>query len=412
MRLEQCSQEVWMCNHCSMCTETVSDEAGWYRTCPVYGQLRFEDSSARGHNTVAFYLLEGSLKYSQRVAESVYACTTCASCEEVCSPFGNVVAKIGGSALKTMVPPIMGALGAEMDTLHTVEIVEAMRADCVDLGLQPEPLKKMAESTDKNGNPYGEPQSDRLKWAEGLDIPDAAETVLFVGCTPSYRTREIAQSTAKILKRAGVKFAVLPDEWCCGSPLLRAGNVDLGGKMIKHNVDLLAEKGVKRVIAPCAECYMAIARDWPKTAGALPFSVHHISEFLARLISARRIRFRNQIKSTVTYHDPCHLGRAMGIYDEPRSVLKAIPGVELVEMYPTGHAAWCCGAGGGMKASNPDLALDIGVEKVPLIVQKGASVLASSCPFCKTNFVDAMQKAKVSVTVKDLTELVAESMGV
>jgi len=412
MRLERCSQEVWMCNHCSMCTETVCDEAGWYKTCPVYGQLRFEDTSARGHNTVAFYLLEGSLSYSKEVAESVFACTTCASCEEVCRPFGNVVAKIGGSALKTLVPPILNALGAEMDTLHTVEIVEAMRADCVDLGLQPEPLKKMAESTDKNKNPYGQPHSDRLKWADGLGIPDAADTVLFVGCTPSYLTREIAQSTARILKRAGVSFAVLPDEWCCGSPLLRAGNIDLARKMIKHNVELLAGKGVRRIIAPCAECYMAIGRDWPKMVGDLPFSVHHISDYLAQLASAGKLRFKNSIKSTVTYHDPCHLGRAMGIYDEPRSVLKALPGVRLVEMYPTEHAAWCCGAGGGLKASNPELAVDIGMEKVPLIKQTGASVLVSSCPFCKTNFIDVMHKAKVSIEVKDLTELVAESMGV
>jgi len=412
MRLEKYKQETWLCNHCAMCAETVNDESGWYKTCPVYRQLGFEDSSARGHNTIAFYLLEGSLKYSKELADCIYKCTICAACEEACKPLGNMVASIGGSALKTMLPSIMSALGEALEPIHSIDIMEAMRADCVALGLQPEPVKKMAASTERNYNPYEEPHANRLKWAEGLDIPQTADTVLFVGCTPSYKRQEIAVSTAKILKSAGTKFAVLPDEWCCGSSLLRTGNVDMAEKMIRHNVDLLKEKRVKSLVTTCAEGYMAISRDWPKIAGELPFKVLHISEFLAQLISAGKIKFKHRINSKVTYHDPCHLGRVMSVYEEPRAVLKAIPGIELVEMYPTKHAAWCCGAGGGVKDSNPDLALDIGTEKIPLIKETGASVLASSCPFCKANFMDVIDKAKEPIQVKDITELVAESMGV
>ena len=412
MRLEEYKQEIWTCNHCAMCTGTVSDEGGFYKTCPTYERLRFEDSSPRGHNTIAFYLLEGSLKYSKEVADCIYNCTTCASCEEICKPFANMIAQIGGSALKTMLPKILRPLGAELEALQSVAIMEAMRADCVDLGLQPEPLKKMAASTEKNHNPYEEPHADRLKWAEGLNIPETADTVLFVGCNPSYRRQEIAVSTAKILKRAGIEFAILPDEWCCGSPLLRTGNIDIAEKMIKHNVDLLKEKKVKRLVTACDEGYLAISRDWPKIAVDLPFKVLHISEYLAQLISAGKIRLKHRINSKVTYHDPCHLGRVMGIYDEPRAVLNAIPGVKLVEIYPTKHAAWCCGAGGGLKDSNPDLALDIGADKIPLIKETGATILASACPFCKTHFSDVIERAKEPIKVKDITELVAESMGV
>jgi len=252
-----------------------------------------------------------------------------------------MIAQIGGNALKTMLPKIMHPLGAELEALQSVAIMEAMRADCVDLGLQPEPLKKMAESIDKNHNTYGEPHANRTKWAEGLDIPQTADMVLFVGCSIAYRRQEIAKATAKILKRAGIKSAVLPDEWCCGSILLRNGNVDLAEKMIQHNVELLKEKKVKRLVTSCAEGYMGINKDWPRFAGELPFEVMHISELLAELISGGKIKFKKPIKSKVTYHDPCHLGREMDIYDEPRSVLKAIPGIELVEMYPTKHAAWC-----------------------------------------------------------------------
>ena len=324
----------------------------------------------------------------------------------------NMIAQIGGSALKTLLPRILRPLGAELEPVQSVAIVEAMRADCVDLGLQPEPLRKMAESTEKYYNPYGEPHANRMKWAEGLDIPQTADTVLFVGCTAAYRRQEIAVSTVKILKDTGIKFAVLPEEWCCGSPLLRTGNVDLAEKMIVHNVELLKGNNVERLVTSCAEGYMGISKDWPRFAGELPFKVMHISELLAELISGGKIKFRNPIKSKVTYHDPCHLGREMGIYDEPRAVLKAIPGIELVEMYPTEHAAWCCGAGGGLKDSNPDLALAIGTEKVPLIRDTGASILASSCPFCKTHFMDVIKEAKEPIEVRDVTELAAESMGV
>ncbi|MBA7599340.1 putative iron-sulfur-binding oxidoreductase FadF [subsurface metagenome] len=361
---------------------------------------------------MAFYLLEGSLKYSKEVADCIYNCTTCASCEEICKPMSNMIVQMGGSALKTMLPRVLSPLGAELEALQSVAIMEAMRADCVDLGLQPEPLKKTAESIEKNHNPYGEPQANRTKWAEGLDIPETADTVLFVGCSTAYRRQEIAKATVKILKRAGIKFAVLPDEWCCGSILLRNGNVDLAEKMIKHNMELLKEKKVKRLVTSCAEGYMGISKDWPRVAGELPFKVMHISELLAELISGRKIKFKKPVNLRVTYHDPCHLGREMDIYDEPRAVLKAIPGLELVEMYPTKHAAWCCGAGGGVKISNPDLALEIGAAKIPFIKETGATVLASACPFCKTHFIDVMERAKEPIEVKDITELVAEAMGV
>ena len=413
MRLEACREEAWLCNHCSMCSETINDDSGFYVTCPVYRQLRFEDSSARGHNTVAFYLLDGTLKYSKEVADCVYNCTTCASCEEICKPFGNMMAQVGGSALKNLINPVMAAFGATFDPVQSVQILEAMRADCVDLGLQPEPVKRMAVSTEQNYNPYEQRHADRLKWAQGLGIAEHAQTALFVGCIPSYTRQEVAAATANVLRGAGVKFAVLPDEWCCGSPLLRTGSINVAEKMISHNVEMLRENAVELLVTACAECYMAISKDWPKMAGGqLPFRAMHISEYMARLISARKIRLKHRIKATVTYHDPCHLGREMGVYDEPRAVLRAIPGVKVVEMYPTKHAAWCCGAGGGLKESHPDLALEIGADKLPLVKAAGASVLASSCPFCKTNFKDAVEEADESIEVRDLTELVAASMGV
>jgi heterodisulfide reductase subunit D len=182
--------------------------------------------------------------------------------------------------------------------------------------------------------------------------------------------------------------------------------------MIRHNVDLLREKKVRNLVTACAEGYMAISRDWPKFAGELPFKVQHISELLAELMSERKLKLKRRISKKVTYHDPCHLGRVTGVYGEPRAVLRAIPGVEVVEMYPTRHAAWCCGAGGGLRDSNPELAQAIGAAKLPHIRETGASVLASACPFCKTQFSEVIEESDDSIEVRDLTELVAESMGV
>ena len=412
MRLKELEREAWLCNHCSLCTQTVNDDSGFYRICPVYEQLRFEDSSARGHNTIAFYLLNGTLEYNQEIADCVYNCTTCAACEEICKPFGTMLAQMGGSPLKTLVDPVMSVFGASLEPVRSVELLEAMRADCVDLGLEPESVRQMAGNVEQSSNIYGEPHAERLKWAEGLNLPSTADTVLFVGCNPAYRRQEIAVSTAKILRGCGIEFAVLPDEWCCGSPLLRTGSVDTAQKMIRHNVDLLREMKVRNLVTACAEGYMAISRDWPKYVGELPFKVQHISELLARLMSERKLKLKRRINKKVTYHDPCHLGRVMGVYGEPRAVLGAIPGIELVEMYPARHAAWCCGAGGGLRDSNPEMAQAIGAAKVPFIRETGASVLASACPFCKTQFIEVIEKSGESIEVRDLTELVAESMGV
>ncbi len=411
-RLEELKNETWLCNHCAMCTETICDEAGYYRTCPVYRQLRFEDNSAKGHNTIALYLLQGSLKYTQELSDCLYKCTTCATCEEICVPVGSISALMGGNELKTFLPEVVKPLGINLEPILSVKILKAMRADCVDLGIEPEPVKKMAESIRENNNPFNQPHVDRMKWAQGLDIPQEADTVLFVGCRPAYIRQEIAISTAKILKNAGIMFTVLPDEKCCGASLLGAGHVDLAEKVIKHNVDLLKKMKVKKVISICSDGCKSMQNDWPDIAGKLPFEVVHITELLCRLISEEKITFKNQINKRVTYHDPCHLGRGMKIYREPRAILNAIPGLDLVEMYPNKHGSWCCGAGGEVKLTNPDLALDIGTKKISLVKEIGASVLATSCPQCKTNFLDIIGSQKTPVEVKDVIELVAESMGI
>jgi len=276
--------------------------------------------------------------------------------------------------------------------------------------LTPEPYKRLSSRIKKDRNPYGEPKENRNKWAEGLDISEKADTVLFVGCTLCYRRMEIPIATAKILKKLGVPFSILSDEWCCGSPLFRTGETTLAEEMARHNVEALKE--AKTVLTSCAGCARVLKDDYPKILGNLPFEVLHFTEFLYSLAKEGKLKPEKKIFKKVTYHDPCHIGRHLGIYDEPRKVLKSIPGIQLREMYPTRENAWCCGAGGGLKISHSELAIEIATDRLGHAKEVDAEAIVSSCPFCKTNILDAIKKTDSKLQMYDITELVALSMGI
>ena len=413
MRVEEYKHEIYGCAHCTVCRDIVDHVRGWKEVCPVYKQLRFQPYTAMGHNTIALNIVEGGLKYSEELADCLYKCTTCAACEEVCKPLSAILEEVGGAELKIVLPTVSEALGIGTmlaDPIPSVAILKAMRADCVDLGLDPEPIKKLASALEKTHNPYGEAQEDKIKWAEGLNIPEKAKIVFFPGCEPAYRAQEIVLATAKILKSAGIEFAVLGDEWCCGNPAFDAGYIDLGERLVRHNVEVLKKAGAEKVVTTCPACYKTLKNDYPKIVGELPFEVVHISELLEDLIREGKIK-PGAMREKITYHDPCQLGRVMGMYREPRAVLNAIPGLNLVEMYPTRQASWCCGAGGEVIASNPGLAVNIAMEKVPLVQETGADLLVTTCPACKRNLELAAKRKKAGYKVKDLVEVVAQSMG-
>ncbi|MDY6864097.1 MAG: (Fe-S)-binding protein, partial [Thermodesulfobacteriota bacterium] len=247
------------------------------------------------------------------------------------------------------------------------------------------------------------------KWAEGMKIPENAEVMLFVGCISSYKSREIAKAAANILKTAGITFGILKDEWCCGMKVLNAGSCNSGKKVAKHNVTALRKAGAKTVIMQCGECYKGFKIDYPEMIGELPFEVLHITQFIKKLINEGKINLTEQIRKKVTYHDPCALGRFSGVYDEPREILKMIPGTELVEMYPAKEYAWCCG--GSIKDAYPDLAVKIAVDRVNHAHEVGAEVLTSACPLCKINIQDAIKKTDTDLVFYDIIEIIAKAAG-
>jgi len=410
MRLEAQKEAIWQCNHCSMCSEIVCDQAGFYKACPVYQLLEFENYTARGHNTIALYLLEGSLTYNQELADVIYKCTTCMLCEEVCKPMGNAVAGLGGYGLKSILDSMIKPLQIEMKPIPSVAIMEAMRADCVERGLEPQGLKEAAGRIEKTGNCYGKPAADRTRWSAGLNLADQSETILFVGDAAAYEAPEVAQATARILQHAGKPFGILADERSSGAVLFRTGNLSLGEKMARHNLALL-EHAKEVICLSASDCY-CIAKDWTMVAGKLPFRIRHISTVLADLIKKRRIRFMKNIPIIATYEDPCYLGRGMNQYADPRIVLNAIPGLRFVEIYPTAHAAWCCGNCGGVPEADPELSLHLGQRKLPLVASTQASMIATACPEVKVHLDKVMTHAEQAYQVKDIVELVAQSIGV
>jgi len=242
----------------------------------------------------------------------------------------------------------------------------------------------------------------------GLNLPKKAPNLYFVGCTSAYRRGEIAQATLKILRKANVDFTILNDEKCCGSVFFRAGIMDLAKEFAASNVKSIRETDADTVVTSCAGCYRMLKLDYPKQVSPIDFKVLHTVEFLPGLIESGDFKFKDGSKLKVSYHDPCHLGRHFGIYEEPRKILEAIPNVELVEMEWIKDKSYCCGAGGGLKALAGDLAVSIARKRLDDAIGRGAEVIVSACPFCKHNLLDSASKYNLKIEVKDISEIVAE----
>lgn len=358
--------EAFVCVQCHYC-----------RVCPAFEVLKWESVSPRGR----MYLLKGIVKKEiepdSLAVEDFYKCTTCGACETVC---------------QTSIP--------------LIDVWEKARAEFVREGKAPLPVhKKLREVAEKNGNPYGEPKGERSKWAEKYDFKEKAEVIYFAGCTASYRMQELAENTVEFLFKMDIDFTYAGDEeYCCGSPFLRTGQREIAYEFFKRNYSEWKKRGIKKILTTCSGCFRTIKRDYPEIAKELgyewDFEVIHTSQLIYELVKENRLEF--EIKSErVTYHDPCHLGRHMGVYEEPRFVIEKM-GLELVEMEHNRENALCCGAGGGVKSQFKDLASEIGKKRIEEAIETNADYIVSCCPFCKLHL---NQSAEGKIQVVDLVEL-------
>jgi heterodisulfide reductase subunit D len=351
--------------------------------CAANSILGIESLTARGRNAVALSLLDGLIDVSPGLAERFFLCSTCGFCKERC-PLG----------------------------VDSVKINERLRVELVKKGFTRLEHDVFTERIRRVHNPYGEPHEERMKWLPPkVRVAKKADIAYFVGCTTAYRRPEIAEATVRILNAAGVDFIALhPEEWCCGSPALRVGRRDLFLELARHNVDAIRRAGVTRVVTSCAGCYRTLSQDYPEFVGEMPFEFVHASELLAQLIKEGRLKLLKEVPETVTYHDPCHLGRHTGIYEQPREVLNSIPAIKFVEMSKNRENALCCGAGGGVKASFPEFAMQAALRRIEGVQEVGAETIVSTCPFCAHNLKDAIRESSSQLKFYDLAELVLKAI--
>ena len=350
--LDSVRRYIYSCRTCGVCRYKMTGKVPY--VCPVKkASPGFENFSSRGKIMLAQALLEGTLQPTEGLARAAYSCTLC----------GNCMTQCGATDQDTGKPLV-----------DNTAVVEALRADLLreSPGLVDEAYHRVLAATRQYGNPWGMPRSARGKWAKGLKIKDArkehAEVLLFTGCTMSMNPELSgrAKKAAAVLQAAGVDLGMLgASEPCCGSVQKRIGDTGLAAEMIKNNSSLLNGLGCTTIVTLCAGCCNMLKTEYARAEEKLVPKVYHLVEYLSRLVKDKKITFPREQNMTVAYHDPCHLGRHLGVFDPPRAILKALPGVMLVERAATREHTICCGAGGGMRLFDGGaLAQDMGREAV------------------------------------------------
>ncbi|MBF0474518.1 MAG: (Fe-S)-binding protein [Deltaproteobacteria bacterium] len=321
-------------------------------------------------------------------SEDIWRCTTCGRCPQKCPR-----------------------------DVRQIESGVALRRIATEYGVFPKsvrPIRTISGSLVGEGNPFSEERQNRAKWAEGLAVntfTEGMDILYFPGCYLSYdpRLKKVAKATAKILNSAGVDFGILGEkENCCGESIRKTGDEELFKRLARENIKTFIDNGVKKILVSSPHCYHTFKNEYPQFM--VNFEVIHISQYLSQLINDGRLQITKEYGKKVAYHDPCYLGRHNGIYDEPRSVLKKIPGLELMEMPDARVDSLCCGGGGGriwMETPKGERFSDLRLEQA---VGVGAEVLSTSCPYCIANFEDSRLTLNVVETleVKDITEIIAE----
>ena len=320
--------------------------------------------------------------------EDIWRCTTCGRCPQWC-PRG----------------------------VKQIEAGVSLRRIATEYNVFPNPVRPIrgvSASLIGKGNPLNEERENRAKWAEGLSVNSFAEgmeILYFPGCYLSYdpRLKKVAKATAHILNQAGVDYGILGSkENCCGESIRKAGDEALFKRLARENIKTFVDNGVKKILVSSPHCYHTFKNEYPEFR--VNFEVVHISQYLLELIDAGKLELNKEYGRKVTYHDPCYLGRHNGIFDEPRQVLKHIPGLDLIEMADSGRDSLCCGGGGGriwMETPKGERFSDLRLEQA---IGIGAEVLVTSCPYCIANFEDSRLtlNATEKIEVKDITEIIHE----
>jgi heterodisulfide reductase subunit D len=320
-------------------------------------------------------------------SETVYRCTLCGRCQETC-PSGIMLRDLW--------------LSLRQDLVHT----EAY----------PKKVDMIRENVSESHNVFNEDNEERVDWVEDLRNPpehgyvkDTADVVYFTGCVASYfpLAQKIPMALAAVLDAAEVDFTLLAEEeWCCGFPLLGAGLGDHLGDLIKHNIEAVRDKGARTVIFACPSCFQMWREHYPHD-----FEIYHVTQYLNQIIKSGRLPLK-KLDLAVTYHDPCDLGRGSREYDAPREVIRAIPGVQLVEMTHHRENCLCCGGGGNLEMIDSKLSGKIAKAKVDEALATGAQAVVTACQQCVRTMATYVRRNKLSLEVMDIVQLVQKALTI
>ncbi|MGD0234737.1 MAG: (Fe-S)-binding protein [Syntrophorhabdales bacterium] len=320
--------------------------------------------------------------------EEIWRCTTCGKCPQRCPR-----------------------------DVKQIDDMVALRRMATGYGVFPagvKPYRTISSGLSAQGNPFNEDRKTRADWAEGLSVQPFAEgmdLLYFPSCYTAYdpRLKKVAQATAKILNKAGVNYGILgTKESCCGESIRKTGNEELFKKLAKENIKTFIDNGVKKILVSSPHCYHTFKNEYPQFK--VNFEVVHISQYLFELVQEGKLKITKEYGKKLTYHDPCYLGRHNGVYDEPRNVLRKIPGVTLTELPEARVESLCCGMGGGRVWAETEKHERFSNLRIEQAIGLGAEELVTACPYCVTALEDSrlVMNHADDIQVKDITEIVQE----
>jgi Fe-S oxidoreductase len=421
MALEDYQGDMGMCCRCSACKfipmQKVKGAAFSY-VCPSISRYNFHAYSGGGRLNIAASMMKNGFNYTDKLLDIVYNCQMCGACGVSCN--------------------------YAMD-MEVLEPISEFRLKCVEDGKTNPALDKVIAGLRKTGAMVPT-KGKRGDWAAGLNLKDATkekvDVLYHVGCLTSYDKdmQKLAKATVKILQKAGVNFGIAGNaESCCGGRAYQMGYKEDFLSQAKKNMAMIKKAGVKTLVTACADGYQAFKVLYDRYDLKGDLEVLHISEYIYRLIKDGKLKPRRKVNNSVTYHDPCRLGRlgeswihwkgkkipgdkfvfdppkeyrrgTKGVYEPPRDVLKGIPGLKFTEMTRIKEYSWCCGAGGGVNESNPAFAKWTAEDRIKEAESTGAEAIVTACPWCEKTFNEAIKESGSSLKVYDIIELVEKAI--
>ena len=368
--------KVAKCNKCGFCLPS----------CPTYLVKKKEAFSSRGRNAITRFAIENKLQLNEDTENAIFTCLGCGACEAVC-----------------------------LSSVKTKELIFRDRECQVGEGFYPKITDRLVKTLEGTKNISDDDQDERAEWQEFIkNLPEEnfeeekAEVLFFVGCVASFfpMVQKIPANMATIMKKAGVDFTILGgDEWCCGFPLIGAGMPEKLEQMKAHNLKKVADVGAKKVVFTCPSCFHTWKHQYNTEVELVP-----ASQFINQLIKAGRIKLKKEIKIRTTYHDPCDLGRNTGVYEEPREVIKAVPGIDFVELPTNRKFSICCGGGGNVEMTDADLSAQVAQMKLDAIQSVGAQMVVTACQQCVRTMATYTRRNKIPLEVMDIVQLIQKAL--